>query len=213
MKVKTGVASGLQVLGRFNMKRLIIIINGSGGVGKDTLIFLSSKYFQGVENFSSIDFIKRISKLCGWDGAKDEKGRKLLVDMKKALVNYDNIPLKKTLERVKLYLHQSFSIQADPDTPNMFKAIPSELMYIHIREPEEIANTKKAILDEFKNINVVTLLIRRDTGVDWNNSVDNGVENYDYDYVYHNDKPLEEAGEDFANFVKEIIEDKGVTYL
>lgn len=71
--------------------KAIIVINGRGGVGKDTLCdFVKEKYDDtyGVQNISSITRIKEIAKDIGWDGNKDEKGRKFLSDLKKALTEY-----------------------------------------------------------------------------------------------------------------------------
>ena len=52
------------------MNKLIVVINGRGGVGKDTLCsFVSDNY--NVMNISSIDPIKEIAKTIGWDGKKD----------------------------------------------------------------------------------------------------------------------------------------------
>ena len=65
------------------MDKHIFIINGSGGVGKDTFVGLVStqlndmlKKFHTVINFSSVDKVKEIAKEIGWDGKKTEKNRK-----------------------------------------------------------------------------------------------------------------------------------------
>ena len=60
----------------------IVIINGTGGCGKDTFVSFVSKY-KRVYNFSSIDKVKEIAKLIGWDGGKTDKDRKFLSDLKK----------------------------------------------------------------------------------------------------------------------------------
>ena len=57
-----------------NMKN-IVIINGYGGSGKDTFVEFVSKYNK-VYNFSSVDKVKEIAKLIGWNGKKEEKDRK-----------------------------------------------------------------------------------------------------------------------------------------
>ena len=59
------------------MKKNIIIINGSGGVGKDTFVNICSK-FRKVLNISTIDKAKEAARiLVDWNGEKDEKYRKL----------------------------------------------------------------------------------------------------------------------------------------
>ena len=60
----------------------IVIINGTGGCGKDTFVSFVSKY-KRVYNFSSIDKVKEIAKLIGWNGGKTDKDRKFLSDLKK----------------------------------------------------------------------------------------------------------------------------------
>ena len=56
------------------MDKYIVIINGTGGSGKDTFVSFVSKYNK-VYNFSSIDKVKEIAKEVGWDGGKTEKDR------------------------------------------------------------------------------------------------------------------------------------------
>lgn len=71
------------------MNKQIFVINGSGGVGKDTFVELVSvelndklKRFHTVVNFSSVDKVKEIAREIGWDGRKTEKDRKFLSDLK-----------------------------------------------------------------------------------------------------------------------------------
>ncbi len=80
------------------MKKRVIIINGMGGSGKDTFVEFCAKH-GAVTNISSVDKVKEAAKiLVGWDGAKDEKSRKLLVDLKKLSIDYNNYPTKYILE-------------------------------------------------------------------------------------------------------------------
>ena len=48
------------------MEKIVIIINGRGGVGKDTLCDLAAKYFK-VEKISAITPIKEIAQNYGWE--------------------------------------------------------------------------------------------------------------------------------------------------
>ena len=59
----------------------IIIINGTGGSGKDTFVEFVSKYSK-VFNFSSVDKVKEVARVIGWSGTKSEKDRKFLSDLK-----------------------------------------------------------------------------------------------------------------------------------
>ena len=46
------------------MEKIVIIINGVGGAGKDTLCDLASKHYK-VKNISAITPIKEIAQKCG----------------------------------------------------------------------------------------------------------------------------------------------------
>lgn len=76
---------------------------------------------------------------------------------------------------------------------NIFKNSKDEIMFIHIREPEEI---KRAV----EVFGAKTLLIKRD---DYDNittnSSDANVENYKYDYIIYN-KSLEQLEKDAKEF-------------
>ena len=75
------------------MKKIVIIINGNGGVGKDTLCdFASEKYT--VTNISAITPIKNIAYQFGWRGEKDQKSRKFLADLKKTFIEYNDLPYR-----------------------------------------------------------------------------------------------------------------------
>ena len=52
--------------------KVTIVINGAGGVGKDTLCDLAAKHFR-VRNISTITPIKELAAMAEWDGRKDDK--------------------------------------------------------------------------------------------------------------------------------------------
>ena len=79
------------VFGGFFMKKTVIVINGAGGVGKDTLCDIAAKHFK-VRNISSVTPIKEIAAMTGWNGAKDDKSRKFLSDLKSLCANYNDFP-------------------------------------------------------------------------------------------------------------------------
>lgn len=54
------------------MGKIALVINGSGGVGKDTLCDLAAKHFR-VYNISSVDPIKDIARMANWDGRKEDR--------------------------------------------------------------------------------------------------------------------------------------------
>jgi len=166
------------------MKKTVLVINGAGGVGKDTLCAMAAEKFR-VENISSITPIKEIAKLCGWNGAKDDKSRKFLADLKKISVEYNDFPTAWAAEQ-----YRSFMLS------------DKEIMFVHIREPEEIKKFVGATGGVAK-----TLLIRggdRMTKRTYGNAADDSVENYEYDYYFVNEKSLAEVKIEFCDFIFDI---------
>lgn len=167
------------------MKPLVIIINGKGGVGKDTICGIIRKHFcTGV--YSSITPVKNIAKAIGWDGGKTDKDRKFLSDLKDALTAYNDMPM--------IYMENAL-YDAEPEI---------EIMIFHIREPEEIKKFKAYV--ESKGYKCKTLLILSiRTQQSYGNHADDDVENHTYDMVYQNDGKLEDLEEDFMEFWRKNI--------
>jgi len=166
------------------MKKLVIVINGGGGVGKDTLCEFAAGHYK-VKNISSITPIKKIASECGWEGSKDDKSRKFLSDLKLLCVEYNDYPTRWAQAEYEKFLESS-----------------DEIMFVHIREPEEIEKFVKSTSGAAR-----TLLIRggeRMKKSAYGNVSDDGVENYEYDYYFYNDKTLEEAEVSFVEFIKSI---------
>lgn len=157
----------------------IIIINGTGGSGKDTFVEYVSKYARTC-NFSSVDKVKEIAKLIGWSGTKTDKDRKFLSDLKKLTTEYNDM-----------------SFISIKNAVDKFKNSSDEIMFIHIREPEEIRRAVSAF-------NAKTLLVKRE-GLDliMTNYSDASVENYSYDYIIKN-TTLEELEESAKAFVYKL---------
>ena len=168
------------------MKKVAIVINGAGGVGKDTLCELAAKHFK-VMNISSITPIKEIAALCGWDGTKDNKSRKFLSDLKNLCVEYNDYPTSWAKAR-----YDEFLLSDD------------EILFVHIREPKEIEKFVSAT-----GGNAVTLLIRggkRMSNEKYGNASDDGVEDYPYDYYFLNENTIDVAERDFVELIKRIKE-------
>ena len=157
----------------------VIIINGSGGVGKDTFVEFCSKYVK-VMNVSSVDKVKEAANvLTGWNGEKDEKSRKLLSDLKQLGIEYNDAPFQYLSKKVQ-----------------EFQVSDAEIMFIHIREHTEIEKCKQAF-------HAKTLLItNKNVAVILSNHSDSDINNYNYDYTIQNDGTLEELEQKAEEFVK-----------
>lgn len=160
------------------MEKQVIIINGTGGSGKDTFVGFCTE-FAKVKNISSVDKVKEAAKiLVGWNGEKDEKSRKLLVDLKRLSIEYNDSPTK--------YIKEQYEI---------FKKSDLQFLFIHIREIEEIEKIKKLL-------NAKTLLIKNPrVALITSNNSDKNVYNYKYDYIIENNGTLEDLKNKARKFV------------
>lgn len=166
----------------------VFIINGSGEVGKDTFI----KMFECalnckktlVLNYSSVEKVKRVAEFIGWNGAKTEKDRKFLSDLKLLTTEYNDMAFNDMIETVE----------------DFYNFVPSfnKVCFLHIREPEEIDRM-------VKKLNAKTILMKRDSVKHiTSNMADENVFNYDYDIVIENDGTLEELKEKAKLFVNDL---------
>jgi hypothetical protein len=173
------------------LDKQIFIINGSGGVGKDTFVELVStelndifKKFHTVINFSSVDKVKEIAKQIGWTGKKSEKDRKFLSDLKILTSEYCDMPFESMKNKVTEFI----------------KDEESKFLFLHIREPEEITRAVK----EFGAKTV--LVIRNSVKHIVSNMADENVFNYNYDFIIDNSGTKEELNNKAKDFVQEVID-------
>lgn len=174
-----------------------IIINGFGGVGKDTFIDILRSEFnynhQGqtiydakwnIESFSSVDKVKEAAKILGWDGVtKDLKSRRFLHDLKNLVTEYNDgclLYMKTTFERI----HDSDYL--------------IDLIFFHIREPKEIDKAKEAL-------NAIVIYVKNDNVLrNDHNLEDKDIENYPYDYIVNNFGTLEDLKIEAHKFIEWI---------
>lgn len=168
-------------------KKLVIVINGSGGAGKDSVVHIVAEQYR-VWNVSSIDPIKEAAEHCGVDSLEfhTDRGRKLLSDLKRLFIEYNNYPTMYLLSVLYNFVHNEYK----------------DIMFVHIREPEEIDKFINAINQD---VRIVTLFIKNRNEKIFGNVSDDDVENYEYDYVYENTGPLSLLKNDFMKFFKEKI--------
>ena len=160
-------------------KKLILIVNGKPRAGKDTFAELLNEFIP-VYKYSSIDKVKTIAMDCGWKGAKEEKDRKFLSELKRITTEYNDMAYNDILEKVEMFDNGD---------------IAEEIMIIDVREPEEIerlTNELGALTVFIKNDNVPEVT---------SNYADANVENFDYDIIVDNSGTLE----DFEEAVEEFV--------
>lgn len=164
------------------MKKKIFITNGMARCGKDTFATYLNEFVPTLK-YSSIDKVKEIISLCGWDGGKTEKDRKFMSDFKMLTTEYSDMPFKAIEEKVSEFLKDNIH----------------EVMLIDIREPEEIERAKNVF-------NAEAILIKNDrVDIITSNDGDAGVFDYAYDYIIENNGTLEEFKDNIRVFVDEIV--------
>ena len=167
--------------------KLAFVINGKGGVGKDSFCNCVAEVYD-VRNISSVDPVKEIARHAGWSGAKEDRDRKFLSDLKQLLTDYNELPTRYCLSQFEEFM----------------KSETENVMFIHIREPKEI----QKFIDATDG-RCLSLLIRR-KGMDrvYGNVSDDNVDCYEYDYVYDNDKPLEDMPADVIDFISKVVDEE-----
>ena len=169
-------------------EKMIIVINGTAESGKDTLCELAAKHYR-CQNVSSIDPIKQMATVGGWSGLKDTKSRKLLSDLKNAMIEYNDLPTK--------YLISKYY---------EFEQSNDDILFVHIREADEICKFLDAIKpsDDVETRNLV-LIVRRGEHRLVGNDADDEVEQCPYDAVFVNDTGLEMAEKKFVHMIETAI--------
>ena len=168
---------------------MIYIVNGFPGSGKTTFEqFCKEQLKEYCQIISSIQFVKTIARICGWDGTKTEKNRKFLSDLKDILTQWDDVPFKEILESIdKIKL--------------MFKSYDADFsraaIFIDCREPEEIERLKTAL-------NAKTIIVRRNEieNQSHSNHADSHVLDYTYDLIIENNGTLEDLKEAAHTFLR-----------
>lgn len=181
---------------------LVVIINGKGGCGKDTLIskWLNVHHTEyDVYNNSTIGIIRKAAAVLGYDPEdKSERGRKFLSEMKKISTEYNNYPARFICDTIRLLIPTETEIKP-------------RVHFIHCREPKEIEKIKSYVKQMSWNFNyprcvAKTLLItspRTDSNY-YGNASDDEVELYDYDQVIDNDD-LEIAIDELQYWISDVI--------
>lgn len=167
----------------------ICVLNGGGGVGKDSFARFCSEFCEAVYHISSVNEVKDVARTIGWTGEKDEKSRKFLSDLKDLMTEYNDRPLNYILEKITYFQEKS------PD---------NSVIFIDVREPDEIEKLVKT------NDDIVTVLIVNDNAKKVNsNHADANVLDYSYDVRIYNNGSLDDlrfSAETFVNYLLNGLE-------
>ena len=160
--------------------KMIFIVNGKPRAGKDTFAQILNEYMD-VYKYSSVTKVKEIAKQCGWTGAKEEKDRKFLHELKMLTSAYSDMSYNDVIEEIDKF--KKGELDAD-------------IFVVDVREPEDIDRLVKAT-------NAFTIFIENNRVPSiTSNAADANVENYRYDFVIQNNGTLE----DFEANIKLFIE-------
>jgi hypothetical protein len=187
---------------RFSTRTRVIVINGVPQSGKDTFVDFAYNYCETYEmanvlNLSSVDLIKGALASFGWDGTKSENVRDIIAGIKKIWVEADNGPTMFMINNI-INFHMEHNGE-------------DNIIFCHIREPEEIDKLRRAIYGmESVGIEFITILISRkdcDGYSTYSNESDNPIfiKEFDYDHIIHNDGDLEKYESTVHNFIDELL--------
>lgn len=193
---------------RFTTRTKVVIINGKPQSGKDTFCKYAQGYCDDDESantliISSVDPLKEMLTQLGWDGTKTDKIRDMLMDMKQLWAQNQDGPTMFLFNNI-LEFHKACTGE-------------DNIVFVHIREPEEIKKLVNALTGfESMGIDVISLLVIREGGEDTPNqpaetrrSDDEALINsYEYDVTINNDEDLIKLQELAAEFVDKLLEDE-----
>lgn len=172
-----------------------VIINGSGGVGKDLFCNYAKIVLRSMRkeffNYSTVDYVKESAMKLGWNGIKDERGRKFLSDLKAAMTEYNDIPFKITCSFVEDFTRSYKS---------SYNVEPDGIGFIHCREKKEIDKLVKAL--SAKKL----LIVRDNAEAITSNPSDKNVMDIEYDFVIDNSGNEEDLLRIVRFFVEAILE-------
>lgn len=170
------------------MSKKIVILNSSGGAGKDTLVKFAKEILseERVYKISSVDRTKEFAKLMGWNGIfKAERDRWFLANLKSLLTEYNNLPFIDMVTEMEHFINTY---------PN------DSVMFIDVREPSEI----EKLVKHFWYPVYTALVINNNVEDITSNHADSMVYNYFYDYVIDNSGSLDDLRDSAVSFLKDI---------
>ena len=171
----------------------IIVINGQGGVGKDSFVGYCGCEEDGIYNLSIIDGIKYAAQQLGWFGGKELKDRKFLSDLKDLAAEYNDFPFQHLIAEISIaekkyrWYHESH---------NEF------ICFVHARELDDI--------DRLVYDYGARALIVRSPALEgkYGNHADDDVFEVDYNYVVWNTGDLYQLKDTAERFIAQVREEE-----
>lgn len=165
----------------------IVIVNGAPRSGKDTFCQIAQQLLgeSRCTTLSTVDRMKEVAFLLGWNGQKDPKTRKFLSDLKDISSEWNDIPFQDVKRRAEAFAASGLR----------------GIIFVMSREPEEI--------ERFcKELDAIAILIRRDEvdNLEQSNHADAHVFNYAYNEVIYNNGTFL----DLERQVRDFIERRGI---
>ncbi len=161
------------------MKKIVCILNGMGGSGKDTFANFVADIIPS-KHISIVEPPKKFARLMGWDGGKSEKDRKFLYELKHLMDVYNDYNFQYVREEVEKF-------KADDNT---------NILFVDMRELYQIKRAKS----EFDAVTV--FIVRNNIKMITTNSADSQtLEDYQYDIYIDNNSSLEDLKEEAMKFV------------
>lgn len=168
------------------MNKCVFIINGSGGVGKDTICEMVARTWR-VKNISSITPIREVARAAGWNGDKTPESRRLLSRLKEVCTEYNDLPFRYCADAYRSFLDGE-----------------DEVLFVHIREPAEIERFRGFVGNRCRTLLVRRPALEQARGLLGNRS-DDGVADYAYDCIFENDGTLETLPQKVADYFRELL--------
>lgn len=178
----------------------VIIINGAPQSGKDTFANLAGEYcdlneIANVFNLSSVEPIKDMLEAFGWDGEKTDDVRNIISNIKKIWISAQNGPTMFLMHNI-LQFHMAHTGE-------------DNIIFCHVREPEEIDKIKNAIAGmDTMGIDIMTMFIIRNNGTN-ENACDSDnpklISKYSYDKIIYNNEDLAKYDEKICSFIEELF--------
>ena len=123
------------------------------------------------------------------DGVKTPASRRFLSELKQSCSEFNDLPFRYCTEQLEA-----------------FRRSDEQLLFVHIREPEEIARFRDAAGEECRTLLVTRPALEQARGALGNRS-DDGVAGYQYDRVFVNDGALDALPDKVHAFFADWLKD------